>query len=263
MIDGTCWAAMLLAASVTVLPATPARRLGRAPRRRVSAVSLWLAVGVPVAALAAALPSTTLLAALAGATTVLVRRRQSVRRRRAAAEGAALVAALDILVGELRIGAHPVRAFDVAAQEAPGAVGVALSGVAARARLGADVAAGLECAGVESALGAQWRRMAIAWRMAAEHGLAIGAVMRAAQADIVERQRFWTRVQAGMAGARATAAILAGLPVVGIVLGQFLGADPIAFLTGGGAGGWFLLAGVTLACTGLCWTDRIIERLPV
>ena len=85
-------------------------------------------------------------------------------------------------------------------------------------------------------------------------------VMRTAQRDIVERERFSARVDAGMAGARATAVVLAGLPLLGIGLGQLIGADPVRFLLSGGFGGWLLLVGVTLACCGLRWSDRITDR---
>ena len=76
--------------------------------------------------------------------------------------------------------------------------------------------------------------------------------MRTAQRDIVERGRFSARVDAGLAGARATAAVLAGLPLLGVGLGQLIGADPLGFLLSGGLGGWLLFVGVTLACCGLC-----------
>ena len=66
-----------------------------------------------------------------------------------------------------------------------------------------------------------------------------------------------TRGEAGMAGARATAAVLAGLPAVGVGLGQLIGADPVSFLLSGGIGGWLLVVGVLLACGGLLWSDRI------
>jgi tight adherence protein B len=85
--------------------------------------------------------------------------------------------------------------------------------------------------------------------------------MRAVQTDIAERQRFSARVQAGMAGARATATILAGLPLVGVALGELIGAAPVSFLTGSTAGGWLLVAGVALVCCGLLWADRITDRL--
>jgi tight adherence protein B len=60
-----------------------------------------------------------------------------------------------------------------------------------------------------------------------------------------------------MAGARTTAAVLAGLPVLGIALGQAIGADPLTFLLSAGAGSWLLLIGVVLSCGGLLWSDTI------
>ena len=94
----------------------------------------------------------------------------------------------------------------------------------------------------------------------ADHGLAIATLMQTAQRDIVERERFSARVDAGMAGARTTAAVLAGLPLLGVGLGELIGADPLSFLLSGGVGGWLLVIGVTLACCGLLWSDRITAR---
>jgi tight adherence protein B len=176
-------------------------------------------------------------------------------------EGRALETALEVLVGELRVGSHPVRAFRVAAEETVGAVGMSLRAVSARARLGADVTAGLRAAARSSALPAQWDRLAVCWQLASAQGLAIATLMRAAQRDIAERQRFTARVASSMAGARATATILAGLPVLGVLLGQLIGARPLNFLLGGHAGGWLLLVGSVLACGGLLWSDRITDRL--
>jgi tight adherence protein B len=112
-----------------------------------------------------------------------------------------------------------------------------------------------------SPLPAHWERLAVYWQLAQTHGLAIAALMQTAQRDIVERERFSARVDAGLAGARTTAAVLAGLPVMGVVLGQLLGADPVGFLLSGGAGGWLLVVGVALACVGLAWSDRITTRV--
>jgi tight adherence protein B len=97
--------------------------------------------------------------------------------------------------------------------------------------------------------------------LAGDHGLAIATLMRAGRSDIAERQRFSARVSAGMAGARATAVILAGLPVLGVLLGQLIGARPLSFLLGGHAGGALLVIGSLLACAGLAWSDRITDRL--
>jgi tight adherence protein B len=64
-----------------------------------------------------------------------------------------------------------------------------------------------------------------------------------------------------MAGARTTATILASLPLASVLLGHLIGAAPVAFMLGGHAGGWLLVAGVMLACGGLLWCDRITGRL--
>ena len=188
-----------------------------------------------------------------------LRRRRGARRRRD--EGQLLAAALEILVGELRVGAHPVQAFTVAAAESAGPVADSLRAVAARARLGADVVAGLRSAGAESAVPAYWLRLSVFWELAVQHGLPMSVLIRAAHRDIVDRQRFSARIGAALAGARATAVILAGLPVLGVLLGQLIGAAPLAFLFGRGVGGAFLVVGVGLIGAGLWWADRIIDRL--
>jgi tight adherence protein B len=248
-----------LALALVVAPPPSRRRLGQmaATPRRFPVMLVAAALAVTVAMI---LPVTvTLGTAILGGTLVL-RRRQSLARRARAVEATALQSALDVLVGESRVGAHPVAAFDVAALEVEGPVAASLRAVAARARLGADVAAGLRSFAESSRLPAHWERLALFWRLAQNHGLAIATLMRAAHRDIVERERFSARVDAGMAGARTTGAVLAGLPVLGVGLGQLIGADPLGFLMSGGAGGWLLVVGVMLACCGLLWSDRITAR---
>ena len=252
-------AALSLALAVVVAPRPSRHRLVavQATRRRLPSMVLGAALTAAVAVL---LPIAVTLAAGIAVGTVVLRRRRSIARRANAAEAATLQSALDVLVGELRVGAHPVAAFEVAASEVDGAVADSLRGVAARARLGADVAAGLASFAASSRLPAHWERLALFWRLAQTHGLAIATLMRAAHRDIVERERFSARVDAGMAGARTTAAVLACLPLLGIALGQLIGADPLGFLLSGGVGGWLLVGGVTLACCGLVWSDRITGR---
>lgn len=255
-------AALALAAAFLVWPVMPRRaaalraltgpRRARTPWRIVAVVlgvaGAWL-VPLPVA----------LSAAMVGAMAVARRKRRLARRDRQR-ESAALQAALDVLVGELRTGVHPVSAFGAAAGEVTGPVSRGMGAVAARARLGADVAAGLEDVAGGSSLPMHWERLAVCWRLAHAYGLSIATLMRTAQRDITERERFSSHVDAAMAGPRATAAVLAGLPVAGIALGQLIGAQPLAFLCGPGVGGWLLVIGVFLACSGLTWSDRITDR---
>jgi tight adherence protein B len=262
--NGQLAAAVFVSLALVVLSSSPRRRLKPAApgSRRVG--PRWVAclvVCVGVGVVVVLLPLTTALAVAVVGATASLRCRRRRRGRRGLQERRELEAALDVLVGELRVGAHPVHAFSVAADETSDPVAGCLRGVAARARLGGDVAGGLRTAARSSALPAHWDRLAICWQLAIDHGLAISTLMRAAQRDIAERQRFSARVMSGMAGARATAAILAGLPAFGVLLGQLIGARPLNFLLNGGAGGWLLVVGLTLACAGLLWSDRITDRL--
>ncbi|MFN8071732.1 MAG: hypothetical protein U0R66_07995 [Mycobacterium sp.] len=258
---GLSAAAMVLATALLVSPRQlrhrPPRPAGPHRRRPVTVVA-WVAVACASLSVS---PFLLPVGVIVGSMVSVWRRRRGVERRRRA-EGRAMAAALEVLIGELRVGAHPVRAFTVAAVEAPGAVGIALQQVAGRAHLGADVAAGLLAAEQNSTVPAYWRRLAIYWELAAQRGLAMSVLMRTAHLDVVERQRFADRIRAALAGARATAVILAGLPGVGVVLGQAIGAHPVRFLLGGGLGGVLLVVGVALVAAGLAWSERIIERLP-
>ena len=245
MNTATVVAALLAAALLT---APPSR--GRLPRassaRRIRPAAVW-----PMVLLAAAVGVVTLPALSLTAGVVILgierRRRRSIRTRRRRREGQAIAAALEVLVGELRVGAHPLRAFRIASDESVGRVGASLRSVAHRAQLGADVAAGLQSVAQDSSVPAYWNRLAVYWQLAAEHGLPMSTLMRAAYRDIVARHRF--------------AAILAGLPGVGVALGELIGAHPVRFLLGGGAGGWLLAFGVGLIGIGVTWSDHIIDRL--
>jgi tight adherence protein B len=260
---GPAVAAQALAAAA-LLGVSPLRRLRPADRtgHRVNRWGALGSLGGCAGALAAImLPASTCLAAAVLGATAALRQRRRRRGRRAVAEARALETALDVLVGELRIGAHPVRAFAVAAAETGhGSVAAGLRGVVARARLGADVATGLRDAAKSSALPSHWERLAVYWELGGEHGLAVATLMQAAQRDITARQRFSAQADAGMAGARASAAILGCLPVLGVLLGQLIGARPIEFLLDG-PGGVLSVVGVSLVCTGLLWSDRITSRV--
>jgi len=85
----------------------------------------------------------------------------------------------------------------------------------------------------------------------------IQAIARRERRRITDRPALGLSRRGDQRHARTTAAVLAGLPVLGIGLGQLIGADPLHFLLSDGPGGWLLAAGVTLACCGLLWSDRI------
>lgn len=256
-------AALALALAVLVAPAGPRWRARAllAPTPRRLRMPLPACVAIVGTALSMVLAPTAVLALGLLTATLFARHRMARRRRTRTATAASLQGALDVLVGELRVGAHPVVAMSVAAQESDCRVAPSLAAVAARALLGADVAAGLRAEGRRSSSPGHWERLAVCWHLAQTHGLAIATLMQAAQRDIAERERFFGRVDAGMAGARATATILAGLPMLGVLLGHAIGAQPLRFLLSGGAGGWLLVVGTTFVCCGLLWSDRITSRV--
>lgn len=193
------------------------------------------------------------------AATVWKRRRAVGRRRIHTAEVESLVAGLETVVGELGVGAHPAAAAAVAASECSGTVATAFGRASGRARLGGTAHDGLRV--TDSPVSAELAVVATAWRISDDHGLALIGLLSAARSDMLARSRFRDRTHASLAGARATGTVLACLPVVGVGLGQAMGASPIAVLLGGGLGGVLLVVGSALVCAGLLWTDAITDRV--
>lgn len=173
-------------------------------------------------------------------------------RRRAVARRAATVELCTALAAELRAGAMPGDAIQRAATAVPGVC----DEVARVARLGGDVGAALVAASVRSGCGGL-ARVAAVWSVSQHAGAGL--------ADGCERIADWLRddealrreVAAQLAGARASARLLAVLPVLGILLGSSMGADPLQVLLQTPHGLACLAAGTALASIGLWWTERL------
>jgi tight adherence protein B len=101
-------------------------------------------------------------------------------------------------------------------------------------------------------------RLAHAWSLGDRHGIPLADLLDAVRADIEQRIRFAAGVQAQLAGPRATAAVLAGLPLLGLGLGQAVGAAPLQVLAGTAAGQVLLVVGTALACAGVLWSARLV-----
>ena len=65
--------------------------------------------------------------------------------------------------------------------------------------------------------------------------------------------------RAALAGPQTTAVVLALLPLAGVLMGTAMGANPVAFLAGGGLGGVLLTVGTALVCAGVVVSQRIIQ----
>lgn len=226
------------------------RLLVRAPIEALAPAAAGL-VGLAVAG-----PLHACAAALLAVTAVDLRRRAGLRRAHLARLGS-WERALDDASSALRSGAGPEQALDRAAAAAgPGAPDLAaiLHSAHAHARLGGDVAAALRTAGDPVAVA-----LAGAWLLSTRHGVVLAEVVDGLRADVAARRERAVRVDATLAGPRATAVILTALPALGVLLGSGFGADPLAVLLDGPFGGVLCLVGAGFLAAGLAWTERIVD----
>lgn len=247
-------AAVLTAAAIVLaLPAGPSTRALALPR---------LAVLLPLAALGGALPLVlagrrlVLALVLAGIALAVVQQVVRERRRRdAECRAEQVLLACDGLAADLVAGQPPLLALDRAAREWP-----ELVPVAAAAALGADVAEAFRRVSALPGAG-RLRVVAAAWQVAHRSGAGLAATIGRA-ADALRDDRATRRAVHGhLASARATARLLAVLPLLFLLLGSGLGADPVGFLLDSPVGLGCLAVGAALAHLGVLWLDRIAGRV--
>lgn len=182
------------------------------------------------------------------------RRRARIRRNRVQE----FAAGLRLFVAELRVGSHQADAAEGAAEDAPAGVAPLFRNLAATTRLGGDATAVLAGeAATDAELAGPLGRMARAWSLAERHGVPLADLLDAVRRDVEHGMAFVRDVEAKMAGPRATAAVLAALPVLGVLLGAAVGAAPLHVFRDGWAGQVLLLVGVGLLCAGAVWTGRL------
>ncbi|MFG3550850.1 type II secretion system F family protein [Streptomyces sp. NPDC047725] len=169
----------------------------------------------------------------------------------------AVIALCGALAGEVRAGRQPGEALLSAAHDS-GGLGETPAGVLAAARFGGDVPGALAAAarqpGAEGLLG-----LAACWRVAVDQGAGLAAGLDRLEGALRAERDQRADLRAQLAGARATAVMLAGLPVLGLLLGVALGSDPLHVLLHTGAGLGCLLAGAVLEGLGVWWVSRIVR----
>ncbi len=173
---------------------------------------------------------------------------------------AAAIELVSAFAAELRAG-QPVRqAFIRAQRSSPVPVAAHATAVA---ELGGDVPRALRTEAARHELPILGSLAAL-WRVAEGSGAGLAqAADRLALAEAAAQQAR-AEVMAQLASPRATAKVLAGLPLVGVMLGSGLGASPISWLLGSPWGWCVLVAGVTLEVLGLWWIGRLtrgVEKL--
>jgi len=257
-------AVAVIAATIAVVLLVPGgTSVGRAP---VAAPSRWSAalpavvVLVVLVVLFAWVDRAVLIVSLVGLATTGAGWRLWCRRsasRRADGVRAEVIELCEALQVELGAGQAPADALSLAAHDHPWAEAAART-----AGTGGDVPAALrDLAGTPGA--ADLRVVAAAWQVAHRtgHGLADAVGRVAVELRAAEQTR---RVVAGeLTSARATARLVAVLPVAALLLGTGAGSDPWSFLFGTPIGWACLAGGLACALAGLAWIERLatgVER---
>ena len=253
---------MLLAAALLGWPARTARRLRppgadvRPPPdlRTAATRPAAVVVGAVGAGAVTAVVSTAVVALLAGVCAgVAVRagqRRQAART--AQRQAGALAEALGVLAAEVRAGRTPAEAVAVAGDACPDP--------ATAAALRAALSGGGPPPGAAAGLVPLLARIAAAVQVSTRTGCSLAGVLTAMEDDLRARHRAELELASAVAGPRASAAVLAGLPVLGLLMGSGVGADPWRVLTTTGTGTLLLVAGVALELTGTVWSARLVRR---
>jgi|SRR5215211_4212535 len=177
--------------------------------------------------------------------------RTALRARRSVTEACTTLAAL------MRVGRLPTEALLVAAEDCP------VLGPAKTAQLlGGDVAeVWQEQARMRGHGGLA--ELARAWRISTQTGAPMATVLERVAEGMATEESVRAVVAGELAGPRATAKIMAFLPLAGLTLGYALGGNPIAFLLQGPVGWSCLVGGVGLAAAGVLWVEALAQRAAV
>ena len=241
--------AVAAGAAVGVLTAPARPRPVSGPRTPATLASL-VALGVLVLLTSPRLLVLGLAVVAAGAGGALLWRRRR-ERLSAALVASALVDTCEQIAAELAAGQPPGRALERAAVSWQ-----VLGPVAEAARVGADVPGALrQAARAPGADGLQW--VAAAWQVAHRTGQGLADAVDRVAADLRAEQATRRVVDGELASARATAKLVALLPLAALAMGSGVGGDPWSFLFGTPVGLGCLAAGLAFAWAGLWWIEAI------
>jgi tight adherence protein B len=258
-------AVLTVAASLTARP--PARwlvhwRLGRAAPfdwsrllRRWAPWALVTCSGVTTIVLGGSFPHLVAGCTAVGVFAVWMRLRRQARetslRRRRSQQIAEIV---DSLAAELGAGILASQALEHLA----GDMGL-LDGAATASRLGGDISDALRAASHQP--GAEvLNELAAAWEVSERSGAPMARVLDRLGDGIRDEREAQREVMTGLGPAKATARLMAVLPIFGLGMGLSMGSRPLDVLLNTVFGSLCLAAGTALACAGVLWVDQIAAR---
>jgi tight adherence protein B len=177
------------------------------------------------------------------------------RRRRAEADATAVLEVCETLAGELLAGRPPGEALAVAGERwRP------WTEIVEAHQLGGDVPVALRTLAARRPGAADLRLVAAAWQVAHHSGNGLARALDRTARGIRARRRTRRLVESELASSRATARLVACLPLLVLLAGSGVGGSPWAFLLTTPVGLGCLVVGSALIVAGLWWIEAIADR---
>lgn len=261
MSSWTAVAVISAATAAALLTPAPVRLPRRLRAGGASRVRPMLAVAVfPALALLLVLTvgGDVLVVGLIACAVALGLQRLVTQARRAARAERTADLVLDVCEGmaaDLAGGRPPVAALERAAQDWPPLISAAVC-----ARMGDDVPEALRQVSTVQGAG-DLRAIAAAWQVSQRSGSGLAAAVGRCATSLRERRTTQRMVSSELASARATAVIMAVLPVGVLAMGNGVGGDPIGFLLHHPVGQGCLGLGAALSLAGLFWLQAIERQV--
>lgn len=180
----------------------------------------------------------------------------ALRGRAASAAAVADLSALSALAAELRAGQPMDDALRAVSDQAATGTGRDFQAAARAVSMGGDPVRVLRGSASPIARG-----ISEIWELSDATGCPLADAVDGVERDARARHAQRDRLRALLAGPRATAGLLAALPLLGIAMGGAIGADPLYVLAHSPIGGILLIAGTSLIAAGVLWMRAIVQHV--